>query len=161
MEHRNDSNTELEKTEAAPTPLLEYVSHPARRNRTVTLLVTIFILICLILVWLNSYSIMLTGLGVLILIGSLAGFYFPTRYIFYDDHFLVKTTLQTLRKEWSLYRSFYPDKNGILLSPFARPTRMDNFRGIFTASSAMITRIFPPRNGSFWRKSPRKWLPGG
>lgn len=125
------SNTDLETVEASQQPLLEYISHPAKRNMTVTYLVTIFLIICIVLVWLISFSILLTALGILILFGSLAGFYFPTRYIFYGDHFLIKSKMQTLRKEWKQYRSFYPDKNGVLLSPFGRPTRMENFRGIY------------------------------
>jgi hypothetical protein len=114
-----------------PKPILEYVCHPARRDMRITVLATVFIAVCVVLVWLISYSPLLTGLAVLILFGSLGGFYFPTRYILYDDHVIVKTTIQTLRKEWSQFRSFYPDKNGVLLSPFARPTRLENFRGLY------------------------------
>jgi hypothetical protein len=124
METENQQITE-------PEPLLKYVCHPARRDMRITVLATVFIAVCVVLVWLISYSPLLTFLAVLILFGSLGGFYFPTRYTFYDDHLIVKTTLQTLRKEWSQFRSFYPDKNGVLLSPFARPTRLENFRGLY------------------------------
>jgi hypothetical protein len=120
-----------EKSTAENKPLLEYFCHPAKRDMRITGLTTVFIIVCIILVWLISYSIILTGLAVLILFGSLTGFYFPTRYYFYDDHLIVKTTMQTLRKEWTQYRSFYPDKNGVLLSPFTRPTRLENFRGLY------------------------------
>ena len=122
-------------------PLLDYVCHPARRDMRITALVTIFIVVCIVIVWLISFSPLLTGLAVLILFGSLAGFYFPTRYIFYDDHLLVKTKMQTLRKEWSQYRSFYPDKNGVLLSPFGRPTRLENFRGLYVKFSGNRDRV--------------------
>jgi len=122
-------------------PLLEYLCHPARRNTTITALTTVFVIICTILVWLISYSIILTALAVLILFGSLTGFYFPTRYLFYDDHFIVKTAVQSLRKEWKQYRSFYPDKNGVLLSPFGRPTRLENFRGIYIKFSCNRDRV--------------------
>lgn len=122
-------------------PLMEYLCHPAGRNMTITVLTTVFVIICIILVWLISYSIILTALAVLILFGSLTGFYFPTRYYFYDDHFIVKTTVQSLRKEWKQYRSFYPDKNGVLLSPFGRPTRLENFRGIYIKFSGNRDRV--------------------
>lgn len=115
----------------APTPIYQYVCHPARRNRTITVLTTVFLVVCVVLVWLISFSPFLVGLAVVILFGALAGFYFPTRYVFYDDHLLVKTTIQTLRKDWSLFRSYYPDRNGVLLSPFPRPTRLENFRGTY------------------------------
>jgi hypothetical protein len=143
METENENKQNLSSTEATGErasgtddkrprePLLDYVCHPARRDTRITALVTTFIVICIVIVWLISFSPLLTGLAVLILFGSLAGFYFPTRYIFYDDHLLVKTKMQTLRKDWSLYRSFYPDKNGVLLSPFGRPTRLENFRGLY------------------------------
>jgi hypothetical protein len=39
--------------------------------------------------------------------------------------------MQELRKKWSQYRSCYPDKNGVLLSPFVRPSRLENFRGTY------------------------------
>jgi hypothetical protein len=114
-----------------PKPIFEYVCHPAKRNRTITILTTIFLIICVILVWLISFSPFLVGLAIVILFGSLTGFYFPTRYYFYDDHVLIKTTIQALRKDWSLFRSYYPDRNGVLLSPFSHPTRLENFRGTY------------------------------
>lgn len=125
----------------AQRPLLEYVCHPARRDMRITVLTTVFIVVCIILVWLISFSLILTALAVLILFGSLGGFYFPTRYTFYDDHFIVKTSIQTLRKNWSQYRSYYPDKNGVLLSPFARPTRLENFRGQFIKFAGNRDRV--------------------
>lgn len=126
---------------AEETPLYEYVCHPAKRDMRITILTTVFIVVCIILVYLISYSILLVGLAILILFGSLTGFYFPTRYFFYSDHFIVKTTLQSLRKEWSQYRSFYPDKNGVLLSPFGHPTRLENFRGLFIKFAGNRDRV--------------------
>jgi len=123
------------------TPLLEYVCHPAKRDMRITILTSVFIVICIVLVWLISYSVFLVGLAILILFGSLAGFYFPTRYFFYSDHFIVKTTLQSLRKEWSQFRSYYPDKNGVLLSPFGRPSRLENFRGLYIKFAGNRDRV--------------------
>ncbi len=111
--------------------IYEYVCHPARRNLTITVLTTLFLLICVILVWLISFSLFMVALALLILFGALAGFYFPTRYIFYDDRIVIKTMIQALPKRWAQFRSYYPDRNGVLLSPFGRPTRMENFRGTY------------------------------
>ncbi len=122
-------------------PILAYVCHPAKRDMLVTVLATVFIIVCVVLVWLISFSLLLTALSVLILFGSLGGFYFPTRYTFYDDHIEIKTTIQTLRKNWSQFRSYYPDKNGILLSPFGRPTRLENFRGQYIKFAGNRDRV--------------------
>ena len=65
------------------------------------------------------------------MLASLAKFYFPTTYRLTNDKITIKTTTQTLHKDWSMYRSFYPDKKGILLSPFTQPSRLENFRGIY------------------------------
>ncbi len=115
----------------SPALPYDYICHPAKRNMTITVLTTIFLIVCVILVWLTTLSLFMVGLAVLILFGSLAGFYFPTRYIFCDDHLLIKTKVHSLTKQWSLFRSYYPDKNGVLLSPFGHPTRLENFRGTY------------------------------
>ncbi|MFH1700329.1 MAG: hypothetical protein ABIE07_07045 [Candidatus Zixiibacteriota bacterium] len=134
METKNkniDNNDSANSTESEPTPLYEYLCHPVKRNRTVSILVIMVMFICLVLTYFVTDSSFMTFLGAVILFGALSGFFFPTRYFFYEDHFIVKTKTQALRKEWSQYRSYYPDKNGVLLSPFARPTRLENFRGIY------------------------------
>lgn len=115
-----------------PEPIYQFVCHPARKNLMITALTTIFILVCIVIVWfIAEGSLFLTGLSVLILFGALGSFYFPTWYYIYEDHLVIRSLIQTLRKDWSQFRSYYADKNGVLLSPFARPTRLENFRGTY------------------------------
>lgn len=121
----DDGNT-LEKSH-----VLEWVSHPAMRNMRITAVVTLFLLVLVVIVYALTQSVFFTVLAFVILYASLAAFYFPTRYRLDDEGVEIKTTTQTLRKRWSQYRSFYPDKNGVLLSPFVRPTRLENFRGVY------------------------------
>lgn len=111
--------------------LLDWVCHPAKRNKTVTIAVSVFIAILVAVVYYATFSVWFTILAFLILTGSLAGFYFPSHYQFTNSKIIIKTTMQTLEKKWSQYRSYYPDKNGVLLSPFGRPSRLENFRGIY------------------------------
>jgi len=121
-----------EKQEPAdPGKILEWVCHPAKKNTRVTVLVTFFILIIIAAVYYATMSVWFGVLAVLILFGSLTSFYFPTAYRLTEDEIFIKTTTQTLKKKWSQYRTFYPDKNGVLLSPFVRPSRMENFRGVY------------------------------
>ncbi len=108
-----------------------WVCHPAKRKMNVTILVTAFLLIIVVVVWYVTYSKLFTVLSFLFLYGSMSSFYFPTKYTLSDSNIIVKTFSQTLTKEWSQYRTYYPDKNGVLLSPFARRTRMENFRGLY------------------------------
>ena len=126
-----ESEAEGDKAQEDSGRTLEWVCHPAKKNPKVTVLVTIFIFIIIGAVYYATMSVWFGVLAVLILFGSLTSFYFPTAYKLTDDEIMVKTTTQTLKKKWSQYRTFYPDKNGVLLSPFVRPSRMENFRGIY------------------------------
>jgi hypothetical protein len=112
-------------------PMLDWTVHPVRRNMWRSALVTAFIILVAIVVYWSTASNAFTVLALVVLLLSLAKFYFPTRYRLSQAGVAVKTTTQTLTKTWSQFRSFYPDKNGVLLSPFTRPTRMENFRGLY------------------------------
>jgi len=114
-----------------PGDTLEWVSHPVKRRPWVSLAVTLFNCMCGALVHATTGSAAFTGLALVILFASLAKFYFPTRYVLDNEGVTVKTTTQTLKKPWSQYRSSYSDKNGLLLSPFAEPSRLENFRGLY------------------------------
>jgi hypothetical protein len=111
--------------------ILQWVCHPAKKNIRITVLVTIFLIVLVAIVYYMTYSVWFALLGAVILFGSLATFYFPTRYILSADKIIIKTNARTQEKTWAQYRSFYPDKNGVLLSPFVRPSRLENFRGVY------------------------------
>ncbi|MCX6826047.1 MAG: hypothetical protein NTV06_02080 [candidate division Zixibacteria bacterium] len=111
--------------------VLEWICHPAKKNMKVTAAVSVFVVLLVVIVYYISYSVWLTVLGFMILYGSLSAFYFPTRYKLTGNEVIIKTAFQTLHKQWAQYRSFYPDKNGVLLSPFLRPSRLENFRGVY------------------------------
>ncbi len=110
---------------------LEWTSHPVKRRPLISAAVTLFILLLAILVQNMTSSTLFGVLAIVVLTASLTKFYFPTSYKLTDRHVIVKTTLQTLKKDWSIYRSCYPDKNGIQLSPFPEPSRLENFRGMY------------------------------
>lgn len=118
-------------SEPTAAPLMEWTCHPAKRRPWVTALVTIFALSAVVVVYFVGESRLFAVLAMLIMWGSLAKFYFPTTYRLTESNIIIKTLMQTLKKDWSQYRSYYPDKNGILLSPFAQPSRLENFRGLY------------------------------
>jgi hypothetical protein len=119
-----------DQTEEAE-PVLEWTCHPVKRKPLVSVLVTLFILAVVAVVFYTTASRAFGVLAAVVMLASLAKFYFPTTYRLTNERITIKTTTQTLHKDWSTYRSCYPDKNGILLSPFVRPSRLENFRGIY------------------------------
>jgi len=129
--HDANKTKSAENRENPEKQALEWVCHPAKKNKYVTALVTLFIVLLVVIVYYMTYSPWFAVLGFIILYASLSPFYFPTRYRLTDEEISIKTTFQTQHKKWLQYRSCYPDKNGILLSPFMRPTRLENFRGLY------------------------------
>jgi len=125
----------VESTEAAPSEdegeTLEWVCHPLKRRPLVSVAVTLFVVVVGVLVYLGTASNAFTVLALVVLLASLAKFYFPTRYRLTESGFHVMTTTQKLFREWEMFRTFHPDKNGVLLSPFTRRTRLENFRGYY------------------------------
>lgn len=74
------------------------------------------------------------GFGIIasaLLFFSLSKFFFPTRYRLDENGVTVKSTTQTFTRPWKQFRSYYVDPNGVLLSPFAVPSRLENFRGLY------------------------------
>ena len=111
--------------------VLEWTCHPFKRKPLVSVAVILFIVAISVTIYLTTYSRLFTILGLVILLMSLAKFFFPTRFKLSDRGITIKTTTQSLFKDWKIYRSCYPDKKGILLSPFVEPSRLENFRGLY------------------------------
>lgn len=111
--------------------VLEWTIHPVKRRPLTSTLVTLFIVLISVVVYMAAESFAFAALALVVLFASLAKFYFPTTYRLNDRCITIKTTTQTVRKNWSTYRNSYADKNGVLLSPFTHPSRLENFRGLY------------------------------
>lgn len=111
--------------------VLEWTCHPVKKKPLVSVVVSALIVAMVVFVYWATYSNWFTVLAAVILIASLGKFYLPTKYRLTDRGVVVKSTTQTLTKDWGLYRSCYPDKKGVLLSPFVGPSRLENFRGLY------------------------------
>lgn len=113
------------------TGTLSWRCHPARRRpaRAVVVALVHVVLCGLIAQYTRSvpFAVVLT----LVLFLSLSAFYFPAWYTVSEQGIRVKTLINTFERPWSMYRSHWPDKNGVLLSPFPRRSRLENFRGLF------------------------------
>jgi hypothetical protein len=71
-----------------------------------------------------------------VLVFSMLPFFLPTSYEL-DGEGVEITSLFFVRhfRPWSDFRSFYSDKVGVQLSPFAKPSRLAVFRGNFVRFS--------------------------
>ena len=132
MADQSPQNPEATTNAPATEPLLlSWSTHPAKARPLVTTLVILFLIVLAVLVYLLTYSAIFTVIAALILYGSLTQYFTRTTYEFTDTKVRVKYVVNKIEKDWAQYRSYYVDKNGVLLSPFAGPSRLENFRGLF------------------------------
>ena len=110
--------------------LLSWRSHPVRKGGQRMLIVLVVLTgfpIGLVFLYGPFYGL----LALVILGGALMSYFLPTDYNFYVGG-LESVFLGVHRRfTWDQFRSFYPDRHGVLLSPFPRPSRLENFRGIY------------------------------
>ena len=114
-----------------PIPQQTWRVHPLRENwtRSILLLLLLFLLY-LGIYWLFQ-SAFITLLSAIFVTSSLYRYFMPYRYELYENQLVVTAPLYRLTKPWDAFRSFYVDNNGVLLSPFAKPSRLENFRGVY------------------------------
>jgi len=111
--------------------ILRWRSHPFKRSIKTSILVIGFLILCWFFVYLSTQSTLFLVISVVILLGSLSSFFLPTEYELSNDKIKVRFFFSEKEKDWDFYQSYYADKNGVLLSPFEKPSRLENFRGMY------------------------------
>jgi hypothetical protein len=71
-----------------------------------------------------------TLLAVLLVWSQVAGFFLPTVFTLTEDGVRVKGLVSKKEKRWEEFRSYYVDREGVLLSPFLDRSRLERFRGV-------------------------------
>ena len=110
---------------------LKWSSHPIRTKKKGTIFLILVMILFWVLVWFSTESILFLIISIVILSGALSPFFLPTEYELTPEKIKVKFVLSNKEKTWGNYKSFYIDRNGVLLSPFEKPSRLENFRGIY------------------------------
>jgi hypothetical protein len=70
-------------------------------------------------------------LAVILLSGAVTPYFVVTYYRMDEEGVALKQLFTRKKKPWAELRSYYPDRNGVLVSPFDRPSRLENFRGMY------------------------------
>ena len=124
----------------AEPELLRWRSIPARRSAKTTGAVVVMILgvPALLFFWYGPFYGLL---GLVILGGSMMPFFLPTEYRFTDTAVSKRYLGIEHRRAWTEFRSFYPDQHGVLLSPFAHPSWLENFRGLYVKFAGNRDRV--------------------
>lgn len=112
-------------------PQLTWEVHPLRENWMRSALLLLFLLLLFLGIHWLFQSVFVSLLSAIFVTGSLYRYFVPFQYKLYEHQLIVTAPFYRLTKPWSSFRSLYVDKNGVLLSPFAKPSRLENFRGIY------------------------------
>ena len=109
---------------------MKWVSHPCRENKKKTLILVSFLTLLFVglYIWFEWWGL---AIGVVLIASSLFPYFAPTKYEFSEEYIIIKGLVVEKKKKWKEFRSFYPDRNGVFLSPFLEPRRLENYRGIY------------------------------
>jgi len=109
---------------------LSWRVHPLTESvKRSVMVIGIIVLFCSV-VHLSFGELFWTILSLVFLLASLSPYFLPTVYTLNDKEVIVKRILTTKRL-WTSFRGFYWDQNGVQLSPFTYPSRLDAYRGLF------------------------------
>ena len=111
--------------------LLSWVVHPVFDNWKRSAVLIAFLIMLIAVVYFASQSVYLTLLSLFFLAGALYKYFVPFHYQVDNKKVTIQSFLYCFEQDWTNFRSFYIDQNGILLSPFAQPSRLENFRGVY------------------------------
>ena len=124
-----------------PTPQQTWRVHPLRENWTRSTLLLLFLLFLFSGIYWLFQSVFVTLLSAIFVICSLYRYFVPFRYELYQHELVVTAPFYRLTKSWDAFRSFYVDNNGVLLSPFAKPSALENFRGVYVRFGANRSEV--------------------
>lgn len=135
MDEEHTTATAAKPLDDPGREIMRWRYHPVREGGGRLLAVIAFLIgVPLLFGWL--YGPFFVILSLVILGGSLGTYFLPTEYILYSGGLETRFIGVTRRFAWDQFRSFYPDRNGVLLSPFPVPSRLENFRGLFVRFGA-------------------------
>jgi hypothetical protein len=109
----------------------EWLIHSLTENWKKSACLILFLFVIWVLIYLMFQSFFYLVLSIVVLLGSLSSFFLPVRYSCYSDRLTIHSFLGKRSKPWSAFKNYYVDKNGVLLSPFSKPSRLDTFRGMY------------------------------
>jgi hypothetical protein len=114
-----------------PATVLEWRVHLARRQPRRAIIVALVVLATAVICQLAFDNPLFAIVAALLVIFSTADFVLPIHYRITEAGIQMRAGLSLRRMAWSQVRACYRDDCGVKLSPLARPSRLEAFRGIY------------------------------
>ena len=106
---------------------MEWTVHPLKKDTKKSIFLILFIVLICLLTYLTFNSLLFTITAFVLLVISMRQFFVSTHYKLDTEGVMVNRR----KHNWNFFKSFYEDKNGILLSPFKDKSYLENFRGVY------------------------------
>ena len=143
------------KEQVEPTmPFVEWCVHPLRERPVTAGWVIGFLLVLHGAIYFFFHQIWYVILAAAVLLPSLASFFLPVRYALYASHITVTTQFHRVSRSWDEFQRCEVDSRGVFLSPFERPSRLDNFRGLYLRFGTQREAVL-----DYLRRRPEHWSP--
>lgn len=110
---------------------LSWTSHPAKERPVAAAVVFVIMLVVFYYVYHATRSPIMVLVAILVFLISLSTFFFPTRYTVDEKMVVIKYLYNSKERNISAFRTLFPGRRGVLLSPFLGPSRIENFRGFY------------------------------
>ena len=111
-----------------------WTSHPLREEPLAkSVLLVLIILGVAFIVGISFQSITFAALSLALLTAAMSRYFFSTRYAIDARGFTI-AHIGTRKYSWTNFRRVVRHSDGVFLSPFAKPHRLDTFRGQFLRS---------------------------
>ena len=115
--------------------LKTWTSHPLREEPLAkSVLLVLTILGVAFIVGVSFQSISFAFLSLVLLTAAMTRYFFTTRYVLDDRGFTIAHIGTRRQYLWTNFRRAARHRDGVFLSPFAKPHRLDTFRGQFLRS---------------------------
>jgi len=112
-----------------------WTSHPLREEPLAkSVLLVLIILSVALIVGVSFQSITFAFLSLVLLTAAMSRYFFITRYALDDRGFTISHIGMRRQYLWTNFRRATIHPDGIFLSPFVKPHRLDTFRGQFLRS---------------------------
>lgn len=108
---------------------LSWTVHRAKEHPVKTVITGVFILLFLTFTFI-TLGVILTLVALLVLAVATHTYFLPIIYTLDNSGVTIDKRIFRYTYEWSRFRRFFLTSGGVVLSPFAKPNFLDNFRGV-------------------------------
>jgi hypothetical protein len=115
--------------QTTPPAQLNWTNRPLKGRRGVALFLAVLFPVLAVVVYVESRNVAVTALALAFVAVAISPAILPTRYVLSDVGVVVGHFGRSTQRPWTAFRRLIVDRDVILLSPFAKPSFLDSFRG--------------------------------